>query len=263
MTMSTYPLDLIPLWLLLPIILAISLTMIEAGYRVGRWRHAKVIDEKEAPVAAMSASVLGLLAFLLAFTFSLAASRFDARRQAVLNEANAVGTTYLRADLLPEPYRTEIKMQLVRYAKIRLEKLHPGNVAEAIDRSQSIHAELWKQAVAAAEVQPGSIMIGLFMESLNETIDLHSKRVFVGLYSRIPMTIWTALFFLIVVGMASVGYQAGIAATKRSLEMPVFAIAFAIVLYLIFDLDRAHEGLLQISQNALAEFYSSMLSPKP
>jgi hypothetical protein len=261
--MSAPPLDFVPLWLLLPIIVTSSLAMMEAGYRVGRWRHAKVVDEKEAPVAAMSAAVLGLLGFMLAFTFSLAASRFDARRQAVLDEANAIGTTYLRADLLAEPYRAEIKSQLVRYAKLRTEKLNPSNIAGAINRSQSIHTDLWKQAIAAAEVNRGSIMTGLFMESLNETIDLHSKRVFVGLYSRVPITIWATLFFLIVLGMASFGYQAGIAATKRSLGMPMFALAFASVLYLIFDLDRAHEGLLQIGQNALVDLYSSISTPAP
>jgi hypothetical protein len=102
--------------------------------------------------------------------------------------------------------------------------------------------------------------MGLFIESINEVIDLHSKRLFAGLYNRIPITIWASLWFLIVLGMASFGYQAGIAGTTRSLEMPVFALAFAGVLYLIYDLDRSHEGLLQVSQQAMVELHSSIQS---
>ena len=94
--MNGEPLDFIPLWLLFLAICLFSGFAVEGGYRFGKWRHAHAAKEKETPVNAMVASILGLLAFLLAFTFSLAASRFDARRQVVLAEANAIGTTYLR-----------------------------------------------------------------------------------------------------------------------------------------------------------------------
>jgi hypothetical protein len=261
--MNTGPLDLIPLWSFLPLTFAISLLSLEAGYRLGNWRHARVLDEKDAPVAAMAAAVLGLLAFILAFTFSMAASRFDARRQAVLQEANAIGTTYLRARLLPEPQRSETAELLRRYTELRAQKLTPDNIAEVLDQSERLHEQMWLRAVDSAEKDTGSIMTGLFLESLNETIDLHSKRVFVGLYSRIPITIWLALLGLILLGMTSLGYQAGIAATRRSLGMPIFTLAFAGVLYLIVDLDRAHEGLMQVSQQAIIKLHESMESTQP
>jgi hypothetical protein len=261
--MNSEPLDQIPLWLLLPLIVGLSLTMMEVGYRLGRWRHSRFADEKESPVAAMSTAVLGLLAFMLAFTFSMAATRFDARRHTVVEEVNAIGTTYLRARLLPEPQRSIITSQLIRYTEVRSQKLTPDNILEVLDQSVVLHQEVWTQIVAVAEKDTRSVMTGLFIESLNQVIDLHSKRVFVGLYNRIPITIWASLWFLIVLGMASFGYQAGIAATTRSLVMPIFALAFAGVLYLIFDLDRSHEGLLQISQQAMADLYSSMLATNP
>jgi hypothetical protein len=208
----------------------------------------------------MSAAVLGLLAFMLAFTFSMAANRFDARRLALADEVNAIGTAYLRARLLPEPQKEIAKKQLVQYTKLRTERLTPENIQGLLDQSNAIHRELWDQAIAAAEHDQRSVMMGLFVESINEVIDLHSKRLFAGLYNRIPITIWASLWFLIVLGMASFGYQAGIAGTTRSLEMPVFALAFAGVLYLIYDLDRAHEGLLQVSQQAMVELHSSIQS---
>jgi hypothetical protein len=97
-----------PLWVFFVGAAVSALLALEIGYRLGRWRHRRAVDEKPNPVGAMVASILGLLAFMLAFTFSLAASRFDARRQIVIEEANAIGTTYLRARLLPEPERSEI-----------------------------------------------------------------------------------------------------------------------------------------------------------
>lgn len=256
--MQTVLVDVIPLWCFLPLILLVSVLMLETGFRLGRWRQSCGAEEKEAPVAAMAAAVLGLLAFMLAFTFSLAASRFDARRQAVLEEANAIGTTYLRSRLLPEPERSEIASLLRRYTALRTQKMTAENIGSLIAESEKLHEQMWSQAVAAAERNSGSILTGLFLQSLNESIDLHSKRVFVGLYSRIPITLWLVLLSLVVLGMISLGYQAGLSATRRSLEMPIFALAFACVLYLIVDLDRAHEGLLQISQQAMVNLHNSM-----
>lgn len=259
--MIVEPLDRIPLWILFPIMFFGSLAVLEVGYRVGRWRHVRVRREKEAPVAAMSASVLGLLAFMLAFAFGMASSRFDDRRLAVLEEANAIGTTYLRAQLLPEPYKAEIEQRLIRYTELRAKELNPENIESVIKESLAIQNEIWKRAVAVAQTDTSSITTGLFIESLNESIDLHSKRVFVGLYSRLPVAIWGALFLLFGLGVVSLGYHAGIVGTQRSLEMLILALAFAIVLYLIFDLDRSHEGLLQVSQRAMMDLYTSMQTP--
>ena len=95
------PLDALPLWALFMAILLLVLLAIEGGYRLGQYRRSRSEQEKEAPVGAMVGATLGLLAFMLAFTFGLAAARFDTRRQLLLDEANAIGTTYLRAGMLP------------------------------------------------------------------------------------------------------------------------------------------------------------------
>ncbi len=110
--MDIEPLDYIPSLVVLRCCHhSVDLT-VEFGYRFGRWRLSHKSEEQETPVAAMVASILGLLAFMLAFTFSMAASRFDARRQIVLEEANSISTTYLRSQLLPEPHRSEIARRL-------------------------------------------------------------------------------------------------------------------------------------------------------
>jgi len=257
------PLDLIPLWLFLPLAIVIGMLAVEAGYRCGRWRHSHVSEEKDAPVAAMVGSILGLLAFMLAFSFSLGAARFDARRLAVLEEANAIGTTYLRARLLPEPEKSEIMDLLRKYTELRAYHLTETEMAEVITRSELLHEQIWSRAVTVADKNPASIMTGLFIQSLNEMIDLHSKRVLVGLHSRIPVSIWLVLFGLAFIGMASVGYQAGLTGTRRSPEMPILNLAFAAVLFLVVDLDRAHEGRLRVSQQSMIDLLKTMQTERP
>jgi len=255
--LNTESLDVIPLWGFLIAAIAVALLSLEIGYRLGKWRHARTADEKDAPVGAMVASVLALLAFMLAFTFGLAASRFDARRQVVLEEANAIGTTYLRTHLLPEPERTETARLLREYVDVRVNATQE-RIPEAIARSEELHQLLWSRATTAAAKNPGSIMTGLFIQSLNEVIDLHAKRLLVALRSRIALAIWFTLFALGFLGMLSTGYQAGLSATRRSPEMLILALAFAGVLFLVVDLDRGHEGLLRVSQQAMIDLQRTM-----
>jgi hypothetical protein len=259
--MYLQPLDALPLWSL-PLTAAALLGLaIEVGYRIGRWRHTRTLDEKDQPVGAMVASILGLLALVLAFTFSLAASRFEARRQTVLEEANAIGTTYLRARLLPEPQRSEIARLLGEYVDVRIRGVEEGNLDLALSRSEELHELLWKQTSEVAQKNSASIITGVFIQSLNNLIDLHAERMLVGLRSRIPLVIWGGLFLLAVLGLVAVGYQSGLSATRRSPVMIVLVLAFALVLALIADLDRAREGLLKVSQQALVDVQTTMRSP--
>lgn len=261
--MASQPLDVIPLGALLLAAAAALWLAMEGGYRIGRWRHAHNPDEKEQPVGAMVASILGLVALVLGFTFSLAASRFDARRMAVLEESNAIGTTYLRAQLLPEAERTEVSRLLREYVAVRIQAVRELKPEEGIAKSEGLQDLLWQQAKAAAEKDPHSILTGIFIQSLNETIDLHSKRVMVGLRSRIPLVIWVGLFGLSALGMAAVGYQCGLWVTRRSPAMVGFVVAFAVVLYLIADLDRGREGMLQVSQQSLVDLQRTIQPASP
>src|ERR1700745_4024815 len=187
------PLDAVPLWGVFIFILLVVLLSVEFGYRLGKYRRSRREEEKEAPLGTMVGATLGLLAFILAFTFGLAASRFDNRRQVLLDEANAIGTTYLRAGMLPER-REEVRALLRDYVDTRLEAIRSGKVAEGVRRSEDLQQQVWAQAVAVAEKNPSSIIVGLFVQSLNEMIDLHAKRVQAGLRSRIPGAIWIGLF---------------------------------------------------------------------
>jgi hypothetical protein len=138
---------------------------------------------KEAPVGTMVRATLGLLVFILAFTFGLAAARFDTRRQVLLDEANAIGTTYLRAGMLLEQ-GDQVRALLRDYVGVRLDAVRSGDVTEGIRRSENIQQQLWAKAETVGRKNPNSIVVGLFVQSLNELIDLHAKRVQAAVRSR-------------------------------------------------------------------------------
>jgi hypothetical protein len=260
--MQSNGLDALPLWGVFIAILLVTLLSVECGHSLGKYRRSRHEQEKEAPVGTMVGAALGLLAFILAFTFGLAATRFDTRRQVLLDEANAIGTTYLRADILPER-REEIRALLRDYVSIRLEAVRSGNIAEGIRRSEDIQHQLWAEAVAIGEKNPNSIVVGLFVQSLNEVMDLHAKRVQAGLRSRIPGAIWVGLFAVAGLSLGAMGYQAGLVGTRRSLAVPAVAVAFSVVIELIADLDRPQQGVLKVRQDALLDLQRSMNVPRP
>src|SRR5215470_9254917 len=148
-------LDAVPLWGLFIAILFIVLVAVECGYQTGKYRRDHREREKETPVGTMVGATLGLLALILAFTFGLAAARFDTRRQVLLDEANAIGTTYLRAGMLPERGE-EVRRLLRDYVAARLEAVQPGKLAEGIRRSENIQQKVWTEAETIGQKNPNS-----------------------------------------------------------------------------------------------------------
>lgn len=257
---SHNPMDVLPLWGVFTAVLVLVLLAIEGGFRLGKYGRGR--SEKEAPVGAMVGATLGLTAFFLAFTFGMAAERFDTRRLVVLDEANAIGTTYLRAAMLPER-RDEIRALLRDYVDVRLETVRSGNVAEGVRRSEDIQNQLWAHAIALGKQDPGSIVVGLFIQSLNEMIDLHTKRLTAAVRNRIPSVIWFALLAVAAIALGTMGYHAGLAGTRRSVAVVAVAVTFSAVILLIADLDRPQEGALKVSQQALIDLEQSMNASKP
>jgi hypothetical protein len=165
---------------LLPIFF-ISVGVIFVSTEIGRWLGTRAGDGGGEQVRTLEAAVLGLLALIIAFTFAMALSRYEARRDAVLSEANAVGTTALRARLLPEPHNAETLRLLRDYVKVRLDAAQRAfGAAEfdaAIARSGQIQEALWQQAMAVAAKNQDLVPTGLFIDALNKMIDEHEKRL--------------------------------------------------------------------------------------
>lgn len=255
---SSSPLDYLPFWAFIACVATGILLCIEIGFRIGKQRCKLGEPESAAPLGTIVGSILGLLAFMLAFTFSLAASRFEVRRELVVKEANAIGTTYLRAGFLPESQVQQVRGLLKQYVATRLEVTRTGDVEQALRRADELHLQLWKNAEAIGQAQGNSVAVGLFVQALNETIDIHAERVLVGLRSRLPLVLWLALFLLTAFSMLGVGYHEALAKSKRSPATLLLVFGFLTVLILIVDLDRPMEGFLSVSQEAMVNLKSMM-----
>lgn len=255
---TSAPLDWLPLWAFFVATVLIVLASIEAGYRLGLYRRKKSLEEKDAPVGAIVAATLGLLGLILAFTFGLAAARFDAKRQVVVEEANAIGTAYLRAGFLPDEQAAEIRGLLRDYVDARLEVVRTGDIEKVLLRSGEMHGKIWQLVEAIGRQDPDSIVVGLFIQSINNTIDIHSKRVLLALQNRLPLVLWLALYFITMMTMTGVGYQEGLMNSSRSLAIVVLVLTFAAIMTLITDLDRPQEGLLTVSQRAMIDLREMM-----
>ena len=253
--------DALPLWALGLITVAIVLLSIELGWRLGNRNRQRSEKEKEAPIGAVVGATLGLLAFLLAFTFGMAATRYDTRRSAVLQESNAVGTTYLRADFLPEPPRTEVRNLLREYAALRVQGASTIMSPEGMTKTAVLHDRLWA-AAAIVDRKADPVLVGLFIQSLNETIDLDAVRV-AAYRNKIPDIIWYSLYLITILTMAEIGYQFGLSGARSWTVTILLALVFTAVILLIADLDRPQQGLLQVSQQALLDLLGKIGTPTP
>lgn len=253
--------DHLPVWLLFGITVLIVVASIEGGYRMGVSIHRRKEDEKESSVSTIAASVLGLLAFILAFTFGIVTDRFDARKTLVREEASAIRTAYLRSDFLPQKDRKEACDLFREYVDSRLKAAHTREhilQQEARGESDRIHDRLWAMAVEGARRDMNSDVAALYIEALNTVINLHAQRIAV-VQLRIPAGIWGVLYALLILGMLGLGYQTAIAGSRRSWIIPVLALAFSIVVAMIASLDSPYSGFIPVSQQPLEDLRASLI----
>ena len=210
-------------------------------------------------ISALEQSLLGLLALIIGFTFLMALTRFEARREAVLNEANAIGTTALRARLLPAPHREESLKLLREYAQIRIIPAGKSfaELPTLIDRSNHIQEALWQQVKALSVKDNNMVPTGLFILALNEMIDNQGKRL-AALQNFIPPIVLLMLSGMAAVACGFAGYASGLDPLRT--RLPVFITAFLVcsVIFVILDLDRPNVGFIIISQQPMIDTLASL-----
>ncbi len=244
--------------LLFGIVLGMTLLGVVAGRRLRD--KAEILRE---PVGVVQAALLGLVALILAFGLTMAVGRYDSRRAAVVADANAIGTTYLRAQTLREPIRTRSLDLLVRYTDTSIALSHsiPGSAAAKAEVAEGarLQRSLWRLAGEALAGSPQDSAPRLYVETLNEMIDLQTVRVS-ALNNRVP----TAVLVIEIVGAAiGLGLLAlYLAILSRGVITVVLAASFVSVLLLItFDLDRPTRGLVTVPDTPLIALRASMELP--
>ncbi len=244
------------------ITVAVILILIGIGFSLGTYTRRHRRNTNNPSLGSIIGAMLALLAFILALTFSMAHSRFDARKQLVLDEANAIGTTLLRTDFLAEPSRTESLKLLKKYVNIRVEAaLDRKKLPQVVADSEMIHDQLWSQVTNSSNQKKDSVLLALYIESLNEVIDLHSKRLTVGLQYRMPRSVWLLLYFETILAMLAVGYEFGLNGAGNFLGALLLALMFSAVLLIIVDLERSqHSSLIKVNQIPMIELQKKLNS---
>jgi hypothetical protein len=231
------------------LLLAGMLLCLEAGRRVGQRRLLANPDADPAVSSALDGAVFALFGLLIAFTFSGAASRFDARRQLVVREANAIGTAWLRLDLLPVSAQPELRALFRRYTEARLAgyRLVPDMAASAaaFDRATALQGQIWTRAMEGAGASASPAVATLVAPALNEMIDLTTTRR-AATWEHPPLAVFLLLYGL---GFAA-SLVAGVA-TARSprrswLHATVYAGVIAAAVFVILDMEFPRLGFIQV-----------------
>lgn len=258
------PLDQIPLLGILAIAILLQLLFIEVGFRYGQHKRGGGHKAQMAQVRAIMGASLGLLAFMLAFSFSMAQQHFEERSRAYMMEVSAIDSAFRGADLLDEDGRVLAQDTLEQFAKLRLATVEAvrasdrERVVEMIRESERMHDLLWALAESSMEGGGNGENTGMFAQSVLAMISAHDARLQAGIFNRISPVIWMTLALMALLAMVVMGYQAGLTGTRSTLATWTLAVAFAAVLALITDLDRPNMRLFHLNQQLMVELENRM-----
>jgi hypothetical protein len=256
-----YPLDGLPIPVDFVLFVVLAALVYEVAFRIGRWHQERTPDEKEGPAVMITGSLLALFAFLLAVTMGMASDRFETRRVLVVKEANSIGTTFLRAGYLPSPYDAEIRDLLRQYAPLRISVPDAAQYLANYRAAQGLQGQIWSKTEELARAHPESEVLGQFIVTVNETIDVSNERLVAGVYARVPETIIWVLVGVSLMSLAMVGYSAGLTRKRAEVGSVALILVMSIVLTVIVDLDRPRSGFLTVSQTPLVDLVKQLGPP--
>jgi hypothetical protein len=227
---------------------------LEGGYRLGGFFQKRWPDQSESDVNTMVAAALAFLGFLLAFIIGMAVSLFKERLHLVIEEANAIGTAYLRVGFMQEPIAKESRQLLKEYVDQCLAMIEPGGFEKAVARSQEVQDELWNRAEILAKDSPNPVT-ALYISALNEMIDIHTERVIIRFSIRIPQTVIIGMYLVAILTMILIGVQGSYSGKRNLLALILMVLILSMVLLIIVDLDQPSQGLIQVPQKALIDLH--------
>jgi hypothetical protein len=251
-----------PIWVTALLIVVILIAAMGVGYEVGkRRRHASTTcDATEGSDVAL-ASVLALLGLMLAFTYSFTLSRHDARRQAIIDEANAIGTAFLRADLAPEPHRSELRKILRDYAQTRTvttdEAATMDGLRRAIERTLQAQSLIWPTTKRMVKAQVAGPIEATIVQSINEVLDMHSQRL-AAIFDRLPAVVFALMVFIAAIALFLTGFHAGRQGSLSRWRLALLGVVLAAVITVITDFDRPAAGLVRVSHRPIVDLIRDM-----
>ena len=235
---------------------ALMVTATEVGFRLGRKFEDRAPESIHSQIFTVEAAILGILALLLGFTMSMAVSRFETRKLLVLQEADAIGTSSLRAQLLPAPAGPEISSLLRQYVNLRVQYGAAGydlaRIEELNRQTGRLQTEIWTRAVAYAQQDPNPVKVGLLLQSLNEAIDAGEAR-WMAFQNHVPDSVIYVNATVSLLSALLVGYSFGVNGRRNIFSMFVLSVSVTLVLAVIIDLDRPRSGYIRGSQQPMVD----------
>lgn len=234
----------------------------EFGFRVGSFVQSRTDSEAKSLTGSIQASILGLLALLLGFTFSMSMQRFDNRSMALIDETNALGTAVLRVELLPEQYREKAVDLFTEYVELRVDigqlELTMVDERRAYDSLiADLQKQLWSLAISSTEVDARPVTTGAFIASLNEVIDSQGKRNAL-LKMQVPEVVLLLLLVVFVSSGAIMGYSAGLSGKRMFVPIVLVSLLITLIVFIIIDLDRPKRGMIKVDQSAMVELLQNL-----
>ncbi len=234
------------------------------GYRTGLGRQTRETEQTKAQTTAVQGSMLGLLALLLGFTFSLALSRHDARSGSVVAEANAIGTAWLRLDFLEGAAKTQAKVNMLKYTRLRVEA---GEVTSDQFRQRDAYtksaeeafAEVWALAAANARDPGGPAAVSL-TNALNDMIDALASRN-ATLDRHVPEIVLIMLFVTFILSGAMLGFSSGVNGSRPATPVYLMLTLIVLLVFLIVDLDRPRRGIIEVDRSPMVDLLASFKAP--
>ena len=254
----------IPLWMLVVLFPLVLLIALEVGFRLGNRSRDTTpnIGERAGGDVTLTA-MLALLGLMLAFTYSFSLSRADLRKVAVIDEVNAIGTAFLRADLLSEPGRSEVRQRLFDYAKSR--HVEPGTVKTrkelqaVVDRTVLLQSKIWPSVKLALRhsSEMSAPEKALLISATNDVLDAHTKKLAVIL-DRLPTAVLGLLLLIASASLAMAGYNSALRRRGDRWRLTSFAMVLAGLMYVILDYDMMMRGLIQVDQQSMVLLIDDM-----
>jgi len=242
--------------LLAGILLVLMLLALLLGFKAGsRTQGERATERYLGHIDTLQTSMLGILALLLGFTFSLALQRFESRSEALVEEANAIGTTLLRASLLSPDLQPEARQLLGRYLGLRVAGADLPLAREMernllLQQAEGVQTSLWGLAVRASGIDDSPVRTGLFVQALNEMFDAFVKRN-AELDRHVPEPVELVLYLTYMITAAVLGFNAGLSRYRPSLVTHVMIMLIVLINLMITDLDHPRSGIIRIDQTAL------------
>jgi hypothetical protein len=231
------------------------------GQRYGFYLKTKAVKVSDAPIGSVVGAALGLLAFMLAFTFQIVDNRYNERKKLLLDEVTTIRTTYLRAGLIPEPYKSNTRKLLIEYTDLRasiVDEITPQKVEHLKSRSQAILDSLWHYSEALGAQDRSSEAYSLYMSSTNDLNEIYNHRVTYTFEYRIPFAILFILGVITLFSMFLLGYQFGITGKKNNVVAVLISVTFASLMWLILALDRPEKGFIRLNQKPIITLYKQL-----